>query len=90
MGPVLFNIVFSNTDGEIKCTLSKFADDFKLWGVIDTPEGWDAIQWDLDRVEQWVQENLSRFNKSKCTWVKVISNTSCGMKRLSIAMPKKT
>ena len=90
LGPKLLTTFINDIDYDFKCTLSKFADDFKLWGVIDTPEGWDAIQWDLDRVEQWVQENLSRFNKSKCTWVKVISNTSCGMKRLSIAMPKKT
>ena len=37
----------------------------KLWGVVDRPEGWDAIQRNLDRIEQWGQVNLMKFNKSK-------------------------
>ena len=49
----------------VECTLSKFADDTKLWGVVNTPEGWDAIHRDLNRLE-WIQENIMRFNKSKC------------------------
>ena len=58
-GPELLNT-------STKCTLRKLAADAKLWGVVDTPERWDAIHRNLDRLEQWAQVNLVRFNKSKC------------------------
>jgi len=49
-----------------QCSLKKFVDDTKLGGVSDTPEGFAAVQRNLNRLEKRAERNLMKFIKEKC------------------------
>jgi len=65
-GLVLFNVFINDIDSETECILSMFADDTKLSGAADKAEGQDAVQRDLDKLENWACVKLMGFNMGKC------------------------
>ena len=66
LGSALFNISVGDMGSGTECTLRKFADNTKLCGTVNTLEGRDVIQRDLDRLERWSHVNLMKFSKARC------------------------
>ncbi|KAK4823589.1 hypothetical protein QYF61_003789 [Mycteria americana] len=78
LGPILFNTFVNDLDDGAEHTLSKFADQVKLGGVTDTPEGHAAIWGVLDRLEKWADRNLMKFNTGKRKVLLLGRNNSWG------------
>ncbi|KAK4824151.1 hypothetical protein QYF61_011229 [Mycteria americana] len=60
----LFNISTNDLDADIECTISKFADDTKLGGAVDSLEGQEDLHRDLDSLEHWAMINGMKCNNN--------------------------
>jgi len=66
LGPVLFLIFINDLDSALISFILKFADDTKLFGIVNTDEDKAAIQRDLSCLVEWSEKWLMPFNTDKC------------------------
>eukprot|EP00061_Rhincodon_typus_P010066 g34065.t1 len=66
LGPLLFVIYINDLDLNIEDMVSKFADDTKIGGVVDSQEGYLREQRDFDQMGWWAEEWQMEFNLDKC------------------------
>ena len=62
LGPLLFVIYTNDLDENIGGMVSKFADDTKIDGIVDSEESYLQLQRDLDQLGQWADEWQMEFN----------------------------
>ena len=66
IGPLLFVIFINDLPDIVESTVYLFADDTKIFNLINTREDKEILQRDLDRLTQWSNTWLLRFHPEKC------------------------
>nr|VZI23527.1 unnamed protein product [Spirometra erinaceieuropaei] len=66
LGAILFFIYVDDAARYLDCEVAMFADDMNIWNVIRGPADEDRLQMNLNRLEEWPNHWLLRFNVGKC------------------------
>ena len=66
MGPTIFLIYINDIEVEIQSIIRLFANDTKLFNTADTDTDKLRIQNDTDKLEEWSEKWLLKFNVDKC------------------------
>jgi len=74
LGPLLFVLYINDIAEDIQCDLEVFADDTKIYSIIETIEDILRLQQDLNNVQEWSTLSLLSLNIDKCK-VMHIGNT---------------
>ena len=66
LGPLLFVLYINDIAENIKCKLGIFADDTKIYSIINSVSNVEDLQCDLDNMQEWCETWLLNLNLDKC------------------------
>ena len=66
LGPLLFLLYVNDIPEQVKCNISMFADDTKIYTAIKNVADSQRLQADLNSLANWANKWLLRFNVKKC------------------------
>ena len=66
IGPLLFVIFINDLPDIVESTVYLFADDTKIFKLINTRDDKETLQRDLNRLTEWSETWLLRFHPEKC------------------------
>ena len=72
LGPILF-VIYINTLPEVVVSsdMYLFADDVAIFRAIFDNNDTDPLQKDLNRMDEWTEESLLKFNYQKCSTMRI-------------------
>ena len=66
LGPTLFFVYINDLPDVVHSFVKLFADDAKIYAIVNTQEEANIVQQDLSRVDNWSGILLINFNYKKC------------------------
>ena len=78
LGPLFFIIYINDLPGVISgdSSFALYADDSKLYRVVNSPEDITPFQGDLDKISDWCKENKMKVKVKKCKIMRITRKKS--------------
>jgi len=76
LGPLLFVVYTNDIDEQIVSKILKFADDTKMYHIVQSPKDIETLQSDLHTLVAWSKDWQMLFNTDKCKVLHFCFNNS--------------
>lgn len=71
LGPILFVLYINDLPNMVESEAYLFADDTKVFKIIERDNDSEILQQDLERMEKWSEDWLLKFHPEKCKYINV-------------------